>query len=817
MFTDNIMTLSLNQLFFNLYQAKNEQEVLQVIDRYPHLFANENWFPLGGNDNNFGVVENQQSNPVAAIVEKLTNSIDAILMRKCYEADINPKSADAPRSVEDAIETFFPNYKNWDLSGPRNQQAENIQILADSHPRDTGNTSLIIYDNGEGQHPEDFEGTFLSLLEGNKNEIHFVQGKYNMGGSGSIVFCGKQRYQLIASKRYDGSGEFGFTLIRKHPLSEAEAKIKKNTWYEYLKISGKIPSFPIDELDLSLYNRKFHTGTVIKLYSYELKGNRNIRRDLWLSLNEFLYEPALPIYTIESSERYPNDNVLQSVVFGLKRRIESSDYVETTHSEDYSNKQIGRMKVTVHVFKAKVKDRNSKETKDYIQREFFKNNMSVLFSMNGQVHGHYTSEFITRSLKLNLLRDHLLIHVDCTDMKYAFRSELFMASRDRLKQGDESSTLRDVLRKNLTEGRLRDIYKKRKDNISVQNVGDDDLLKSFAENLPISDDLRHLLSKTFKLDEKEKEQKKPNRKPSTNGQQKETIPFQPKRYPSFFKLTASKNGETPVVEIPLNGSKIVQFESDVENEYFDRIEDPGDMAIGIMTYTPNDSSGGNKKGSANDISEIFNVKRQSPNEGKIKVVLEPDKEMKVGDEVQVKVDLTSSSEVFTQSFWVKISDPLTKPKKKAIEPEEEKIGLPKYHLVYESASEDDGILTWEKLADNFIEMNWQVVMHPQIEGDVLEAIYINMDSSVLKNYKASIKNISIEQSQLADRRYVSAVYFHSLFLYVINRKRNYIISTEGENQQKEVDLTEYLKDIFSSYYADFLLKFGTGELVEALG
>ncbi|MCC6602812.1 MAG: hypothetical protein IT327_06360 [Anaerolineae bacterium] len=719
--------------------------------------------------------------------------------------------------MQEAVEKFFPDHKNWDLNSVRNLQAENIQILADSYPRDTSNTSLIIYDNGEGQHPEAFERTFLSLLEGNKNEIHFVQGKYNMGGSGAIVFCGKQRYQLIASKRYDGSGEFGFTLIRKHPLSEAEAKVKKNTWYEYLKINEKIPSFPISELDLALQNRKFRTGTIVKLYSYELKGNRNIRRDLWLSLNEFLYEPALPIYTIESRERYPNDNVLQNVVFGLKRRIESSDYVETTLSEDYSNKQIGRMKVTAHVFKAKVKDRTSKETKDYIQREFFKNNMSVLFSMNGHVHGYYTSEFITRSLKFNLLRDHLLIHVDCTDMKYAFRSELFMASRDRLKQGDESSTLRDVLRKNLSEGQLWDIYKKRKDNISVQSVGDDDLLKSFAENLPISDDLRHLLSKTFKLDEKEKEQKKPKRKPSSNDKQKEVIAFQPKRYPSFFKLAANKNGETPVVEIPLNGSRVVQFESDVENEYFDRVEDPGDMTIGIMTYTPNDSSGGNKKGSVNDISEIFNVKRQSPNDGKIKVILEPDNEMKVGDEVQVKVDLTSPSEIFTQSFWVKISDPLTKPKKKVVEPEEEKIGLPKYHLVYETAPDGEEQMTWDRLAEASIQMDWDVVMHPQIEGDVLEAIYINMDSSVLKNYKSGIKNLSVEQSQIAHRRYISAVYFHTLFLYVINRKRNYIIATDDGVQSKDIDLTDYLKDIFSSHYADFLMKFGTGELVEALG
>ena len=68
--------------------------------------------------------------------------------------------------------------------------------------------------------------------------------------------------------------------------------------------------------------------------------------------------------------------------------------------------------------------------------------MAVLFSLNGQVHGHYTSEFITRSLGMNLLKHHLLIHVDCTHMNYDFRKEMFMASRDRLKKGEETQQLR---------------------------------------------------------------------------------------------------------------------------------------------------------------------------------------------------------------------------------------------------------------------------------------------------------------------------------------------------------------------------------------
>lgn len=45
------------------------------------------------------------------------------------------------------------------------------------------------------------------------------------------------------------------------------------------------------------------------------------------------------------------------------------------------------------MFKARSRDQGVKETKQYIQREYFKNDMTVLFSLNGQVHGSYTSEF----------------------------------------------------------------------------------------------------------------------------------------------------------------------------------------------------------------------------------------------------------------------------------------------------------------------------------------------------------------------------------------------------------------------------------------
>ena len=99
---------------------------------------------------------------------------------------------------------------------------------------------------------------------------------------------------------------------------------------------------------------------------------------------------------------------------------------------------------------------------------FFKNQMSVIFSMNGQVHGHLTSEFITRTLKFQLLKDHLIVHVDCTGIKSSVRNELFMASRDRQKGGEDSRALRRRLGHLLANGRLKDINTSRKASLNIE-------------------------------------------------------------------------------------------------------------------------------------------------------------------------------------------------------------------------------------------------------------------------------------------------------------------------------------------------------------
>jgi hypothetical protein len=789
-------------LFLSLYLAPTEDEVSEIINSNPEIFINDNWFPFGGDQKFFGIIRGQQSSPIAAIVEKVTNSIDAILIRKCIESGIDPKTSLAPRTMYEALNRFFPNHPSWDLSNFRSQQSEEIQIIADGPPK---NTSVIIYDNGEGQHPENFETTFLSLVRGNKLDIHFVQGKYNMGGSGALVFCGKNRYQLIGSKRFDNTGEFGFTICRQRKIGN-ESDQRRFSYFEYLKINNKIPSFDISEIDLKLLNRKFKTGTVIKLYSYQFpSGYSGFAQDLNQSLNEYLFEPILPIYTVDKIERYPNNRVLKLDLFGLKRRLEEDkkQYVDTSFSEEYIDEVFGKAKVTCYIFKPKLEDRNVKDSKKIIGDRFFRNNMSVLFSVNGQVQGSYTSEFITRTLKFNLLKDYLLIHCDCTDMNVDFREELFMSDRERLKGGEDSTRLRDYLGKRLRRSKLDEINRHRKESISLESEDTTELIKSFVKNLPKESELFKLLQNTLKLEEKK------DNKSSDNKQkikpQKEDTPINLNRFPTLFKLQ-SQDGKDKVINLPINGEKTIKFNTDVEDDYFDRIDEPGELQLALLKIKRNDLFDGDKGGSKEEISQYLNVVKSSPNKGIIRLTLNPTHELKVNDEIELKASLIAPNDL-NEILLVRIVQPEA-PKVKAplAEDDLDNVGLPELKRVTKA--------DWQTLEEHGISMNHDTVLYPVGVGDKLERIYVNLDSKVFLNHRSKLK--TEDQITVAEKRYLSSVYFHSLFLYMITKRKKYNLNFPKEDKFEDVTVDEYIRDVFDSYYTDFLLNFGMENLMQAL-
>ena len=196
-----------------------------------------------------------------------------------------------------------------------------------------------------------------------------------------------------------------------------------------------------------------------------------------------------------------------------------------------------------------------------------------------------------------------------------------------------------------------DIEKRRKDSITADSGDTKELLRSFTKNLPMNNELMKLLNQTFKLD------RSADKKPKSNNQQKkkkeskeENHPFNPERFPTHFNLKAAENNGIKAINIPKGSEKTILFETDVENHYFDRVDEPGEMKVALVSYKPNETDGGTEKGEPKGVEELLNVNTSSPKEGKLRISLNPKTEIKVGDEIEMKVTLTAPGEDLEQLF-----------------------------------------------------------------------------------------------------------------------------------------------------------------------
>ena len=287
---------------FGILRAESEREVDVIVASMPELTDITNWHPIDGRETNFNVVTNQASTGSKALAELCTNMVDAVLMKHAYQKGINPTGSDAPQSVIEGVRNLVQlrgarSGVLAEVDDPRylQQFAEsNLVIGVTGGTRRNESLCFTFVDNGEGQHPTDFEDTFLSLSKGNKTNIPFVQGKYNMGSSGVLTYCGRHWYKLIVSRRYDTSRDWGWTLVRRRPGSGTPIA-------EYFMLSGHIPSFSasvVHPMSLNSGKRddKVHisTGTVVKLYDYQMESVTSFR-SIRESLNENLVSTVLTV------------------------------------------------------------------------------------------------------------------------------------------------------------------------------------------------------------------------------------------------------------------------------------------------------------------------------------------------------------------------------------------------------------------------------------------------------------------------------------------------------------------------------------------
>jgi hypothetical protein len=627
--------MQLKDLCLALVQCETEDEVIELLKQEKYWDRPENWQLFGSDENNYSIIGNQQSKPEAAIVEKIINSVDAMLMGECFRRDMKPESSEAPQSIREALIEYFKitDGKLTNISPKeRSQLSENIGFVATGQKT---NPNYAIFDKGEGQSPARLHDTILSIRKSNKLRIPFVQGKFNMGGTGVFRFCGEKNIQLVISKRHPGIAEhesdpmkdfWGFTIIRRDDPKDGA----RSSNYKYLAPSNHILFFPADEMLIlpsdypEAYGKPMQWGTYIKFFEYKIgPGLRtNILFDLYNKLSVLMPHIALPVKLYERRKNYQG-NSFETVLSGLSVRVDEdrSDNIEENFPTSGSMTVSGqKMTYSIYVFK---KGKHEKFTKDE----------GIVFTINGQTHGYLSKAFFNRKgVGMNYIAESILVILDCSEIDGRAREDLFMNSRDRLStcplKTEIENELEDVLKKHPGLGILKD--KRRREEIESKLSDQQPLTEVLQEILKKSPTLSRLFVQGLKL----------NSPFNLNGAAN-AVEYSGKEFPTLFALSKKFSHDNPK-QAHLNSKFRIEYNTDVSNDYFDRSKNPGTFKLFV-----------NGKESENKDINLWN------GYGFLNVLIGSSK---VGDLIHFRSEVNDVSQVqpITEEFYVKVIEPLKK-------------------------------------------------------------------------------------------------------------------------------------------------------------
>jgi hypothetical protein len=557
-------------LLERLLEAESEEEVVNALNSEGLLQANDRWRYLGNMPNNQSVVHGQQSTASAALVEKFTNGLDAILLRHCKAKGIDPRGPEAPASMADAIELYFGDLS--DVTKIRPLAEENLVLYATGSKQ---RPCLSLFDAGEGQLAVDFPTTFCSLIYGSqdgsyKGAIPFVQGRFNMGGTGVLPFCSdKYKLQLIVSRVPEDVAkttghEWAFTIF-------CFFASKQNPAWKYLvgpdnqvltagsDPLGLVPKLAAKSGEVCApRERLVSSGTLIKMYDYKAPRS-NICGEQFKKLQEYLLCPSLPLRIIECRESYKANVMGVNIwnrfsIWSRSKKLEEGFEEGASISIKLDSGEI--IPTEVRVFKS---TEAADDEEDHPQT-------GLRALINGQSHAKRDAQFFrTKAVDMEHIAGSMLVTLDCSELGQDSRNSLFMSNRETFREDPLLLELFRKLQKELHnhEGLIQ-LNQKRYEEKIKNAVEDEQGISALEELLSSDPSLADLFGSKIIG--------KVAAKTSTDGEggaiPGSPEPFKGLDYPTFFL----RHDKSTTVELSVPRGEItrVSFLTDVKNNYFSR-------------------------------------------------------------------------------------------------------------------------------------------------------------------------------------------------------------------------------------------------------
>lgn len=642
-----------------LLTAESEKTIQEILEGIPEMANSKNWQPLDNRETNFNVTSNQASDGGKALTELMTNMVDAVLMKHAYKHGIDPRGVEAPKTMYEAVDKLVRKMQGGKLVNLdpkdiwlRDFASKNLVIgVTGAKNKKEGLPCYTFADNGEGQRPDDFPKTFLSLSEGNKRSIAFVQGKYNMGSSGVLGYCGRRWFKLIVSRRHDRKTGWGWTLMRKRPGEGMPVA-------EYFVMPDKsIPSFEDDALypfrkgDGNTYDGMYlSSGTIIKLFDYQIGARYLSFRGAREALNENLVETILPFRLLDfrqtpdkkrGGDRAEGIDVrpFYGMEFLLLNSHNEGKTEEPPNSDDDSDDSENDVAAERRIAVGSVQHPelgNITITAIALKREIpswlkLPNNNRVFHAVNGQVQFKQTRGYLT-DCGYPALKDRIVIIVDASHLTFPAHNDVWKGDREHTRNTIVGELYKEQVTATIKESEAlkklqQDVAREELDRAKTDEGND-----LFQKLVDADRNLAGLLNNQDPV----------IRLPSaggTNGNSAGSGEFKDGKYsPTFLKLD-DKTTSNPV-EIPINRSRPVGGRTDAENGYLNRPDNTGRLNVSDF------------------VSSRFGIRPHLLN-GRLTVFLTPiNSAVKVGEVIPIRLELNDPSMALSigDEFTVRIVD-----------------------------------------------------------------------------------------------------------------------------------------------------------------
>lgn len=578
------MKYQANQLLDKLLRVDTEAEVIAILKAEGYWDDHTVWRFYGDQPENWATVGNQQSRAEQALIEKAMNSIDTKLIAAARIKGIPIHGPQAPQSVFDARNLLFAE----ELKDVE-KLSRSITIAATGK---RSRPSITITDDGEGQTPIGMPDTILSLHKGNKNSIPFVQGKFNMGGSGVLEFCGTDHnVELVLSKRNpkllpadatESERHWSFTIIRREDPSPASPRASRFTYLapgsadakgNRALLSFAAPTLPIFPNKNEPYVREAKWGTLFKLYEYAVRAATNMMLEggLMGRVRVLLPEPALPIHFHECRDYSGHSGSYSTPMAGLIYTLEEDRKNPKRQNVEWFDKfdidvDGEQFSGRIYLFRKRGKDEKKNPAENYRKDE------GIVFTYNGQCQAFFSKDFFRRkSVRQDYLWDSLLVFIDCSAISVRAHERLFMPNRENLRHGDLKFRLEKEIEEKLRHHtELEQIAMARRKSELSENPEVSETFEKFVEDMvkkhPL---LEQVLGPGFRI-------ANPFKPHAVEALEK---PWEGVRFPAKFHFRDREPGKEYQREANVNSQTRIAFATDAENDYFRRDDEPGELRL----------------------------------------------------------------------------------------------------------------------------------------------------------------------------------------------------------------------------------------------